>query len=99
MKQSREDIAERDRADEALRMSEAKFSGIVSIAADAIISVDKHQRITTFDEGAESLFGYSTTEVIGKPLDILIPQQFRAIHRESAVLRSAVLSCNDDGML
>ena len=48
-----EDITERKRAEEALRLSEAKFSGIVSIAADAIISVDKDQRITVFNEGAE----------------------------------------------
>ena len=49
-----EDITERKRADEALRLSEAKFSGIVSIAADAIISVDEEQRITIFNEGAGS---------------------------------------------
>ena len=77
-----EDITERKRAEEALRLSEAKFSGIVSIAADAIISVDKDQRITIFNEGAEHIFGYSKSEVIGTPLDRLIPERFRAIHRE-----------------
>jgi PAS domain S-box-containing protein len=76
-----EDITERKRAQEALRLSEAKFSGIVSIAADAIISVDKDQRITIFNEGAEAIFGYTKDEVIGTPLDRLIPERFRTIHR------------------
>ena len=77
-----EDISERKRAEEALRMSEAKFSGIVSIAADAIISVDEDQRIAIFNEGAESIFGYSKTELLGEPLEILIPERFRAVHRQ-----------------
>jgi PAS domain S-box-containing protein len=77
-----EDITERKRATEALRLSEAKFSGIVSIAADAIISVDENQQITIFNEGAESIFGYSRTEVVGRALEILIPERFRVIHRQ-----------------
>ena len=48
-----EDVTERNRAEEALRLSEAKFSGIISIAADAIISIDEKQRITLFNNGAE----------------------------------------------
>lgn len=77
-----EDVTERKRADEALRLSEAKFSGIVSIAADAIVSVDEHQRITVFNEGAERIFGYARSEVIGTALDRLIPERFRAAHSE-----------------
>ena len=77
-----EDITERKRAETALRLSEAKFSGIVSIAADAIISVDEQQHITVFNEGAERIFGYSKSEAIGTPLERLIPERLRAIHRE-----------------
>lgn len=69
------------RANDALRISEAKSSGIVSIASDAIISIDRNQKIELFNEGAERIFGYSKTEAIGAPLDILIPERFRAIHR------------------
>ncbi len=76
------DITERKRLEEDLRLSEAKSSGIVSISADAIISVDENQRITLFNEGAEKIFGYSKAEAIGASLDILIPERFRAIHRE-----------------
>ena len=77
-----EDITERKRAERALRLSEAKFSGIVSIAADAIISVDRDQRITIFNEGAEQIFGYSKSEMIGAPLERLIPERFREKHKE-----------------
>ena len=76
------DITERKRLEEDLRLSEAKSSGIVSISADAIISIDENQRITLFNEGAEKIFGYSKAEAIGASLHILIPERFRAIHRE-----------------
>jgi PAS domain S-box-containing protein len=75
-----EDISARKRADAALRISEAKFSGIVSIAADGIITVDEKQRIMIFNEGAEGIFGYARSEVIGMPLERLIPKRFRQAH-------------------
>ena len=75
------DISERKRLEEELRFAEAKSSGIVSIAADAIISIDEEHRITQFNEGAEKIFGYSKTEAIGAPLDLLIPERLRAGHR------------------
>jgi PAS domain S-box-containing protein len=73
---------EAQRANDALRLSEAKSSGIVSIAADAIISIDRDQRIALFNEGAETIFGYSKAEIIGAPLEILLPERFRARHRQ-----------------
>ena len=78
-----EDISDRKRADRALRLSEAKFSGIVSIAADAIISVDHRQRIIIFNEGAERIFGYMKREMIGTALERLIPERYRAKHHEA----------------
>jgi PAS domain S-box-containing protein len=77
-----QDITERKRDERALRLSEAKFSGIISIAADAIISVDSDQRIMIFNEGAEKIFGYEASEAIGTPFDRLIPERFRDVHRE-----------------
>lgn len=68
-------------AQDALRLSEAKFSGIVSISADAIIAADERQRIVVFNEGAEKIFGYTEAEAIGAPLDILIPARLRGVHR------------------
>ncbi|QRO00266.1 PAS domain S-box protein [Archangium violaceum] len=72
------EVAERNAAERAA--SEARFAGIVSIAVDAIISIDEAQRITIFNSGAEAIFGYSASEVLGQPFDRLIPERFRANH-------------------
>ncbi|HEY6562329.1 MAG TPA: PAS domain S-box protein [Polyangiaceae bacterium] len=75
-----EDITERKRLERELRLAEAKSSGILSISADAIISIDEQQRITLFNEGAERIFGYSKTEALGAPLELLIPERARSTH-------------------
>ena len=76
------DIEQIKVAEQRLKESEAKFSGIMSISADAIISIDDEQRITIFNNGAEQIFGYSKAEAIGTPLDRLIPERFREAHRQ-----------------
>jgi PAS domain S-box-containing protein len=75
------DISEARRARERLQFSEARFAGIIAISADAIISIDEHQRITLFNAGAEKIFGYSKGEAIGAPLDLLLPERLLALHR------------------
>jgi PAS domain S-box-containing protein len=77
------DITERKRVEAALRLSEARSSGILAVSADAIISVDERQRITMFNEGAEKVFGHTRAEVMGSPLEVLIPERLRARHREA----------------
>jgi PAS domain S-box-containing protein len=58
------------------------LSGIISIAADAIVSINEDHRIILFNEGAERTFGYRAEEVMGRPLDLLLPDRFRANHGE-----------------
>lgn len=67
-------------ADRALRLSEARLSEIVSVSADAIISVDAQRNVTMFNRGAERIFGYAATEMVGKRIDVLIPEPLRAAH-------------------
>jgi PAS domain S-box-containing protein len=76
------DVTDRRRTDDALRLSEAKLAGIVSVATDAVISVDDTFRIVLFNRGAEAIFGYSPAEAIGEPLDLLLPDGLGAQHRE-----------------
>ncbi|EHC18890.1 multi-component transcriptional regulator, winged helix family [Fischerella thermalis JSC-11] len=80
--QLQSELNERQRTQEELRNSQAMFAGIVSIADDAIISIDGSQKITLFNQGAEKIFGYTSQEVLGQPLDILIPSQYIQAHRQ-----------------
>jgi PAS domain S-box-containing protein len=73
-------VEKQQRTEMQLRTSEAGFSGILSIAADAIITIDQSQRIRNFNHGAEEIFGYSADEAIGQPLSILLPERFRPTH-------------------
>ncbi|MBI3605281.1 MAG: PAS domain S-box protein [Nitrospirae bacterium] len=66
----------------ALRESESRFSAIASITADAVIMVDETQNIIFFNKGAELIFGYPSSEVIGLPLDLLMPDRFAQSHRK-----------------
>jgi PAS domain S-box-containing protein len=75
------DVRRRE-VEQVSRLSEARLSGIVSTAADAIILIDEHQQITLFNEGAERIFGHSAGEALGQPLDILLPARLRDIHRQ-----------------
>ncbi|WP_343278995.1 PAS domain S-box protein [Kamptonema sp. UHCC 0994] len=66
---------------EALQKSQTLFAGILEIANDAIISVNSDQQITLFNQGAENIFGYKSEEIVGRPLTLLLPEQFRNNHR------------------
>lgn len=67
---------------EALTFSLRRFGEIVNVASAAIVSVDRDQRIQLFNKGAEKIFGYAAEEVLGQPLDVLLPERFRDAHRE-----------------
>lgn len=90
-------IASRDRlqsSQTALRESEARLSGIVNSAMDAIITTDEDQRVLLFNAAAEHMFGYAAAEVIGKPMDIFIPERLRQTHRQHVeqFMRSGITS-------
>lgn len=76
------DITARKSAEAALRLAEAKSSGILAMSADAIISIDTDLRITMFNDAAERTFGYSKAEAIGASLEMLFPERLRARHRQ-----------------
>jgi diguanylate cyclase (GGDEF)-like protein/PAS domain S-box-containing protein len=61
---------------------------MLTIAGDAIIIINHAQTITFFNQGAQDIFGYAPEEVIGKPLDLLLPERFIEIHRRHIALFS-----------
>jgi two-component system sensor kinase FixL len=67
------DRAERVRAEDALRESEARIRAIIDKAPDGIITIDETGLIETFNPAAERLFQYSREEAVGKPMRELAP--------------------------
>jgi len=57
------------------------LAAIIGISADAIICVGRDQTIKFFNEGAETIFGYAAEEVMGQPLEMLLPAAARPQHR------------------
>jgi PAS domain S-box-containing protein len=57
------------------------LQSIIALAADAVVSTDGQHRIMLFNAAAEGMFGYSAEEVLGQPLDILLPESAREAHR------------------
>jgi PAS domain S-box-containing protein len=53
---------------------------ILDQAPDGIIYADHEGIIRLWNLGAQTIFGYASTEVLGKSLDILIPERFRSAH-------------------
>jgi PAS domain S-box-containing protein len=74
------DISDRKQTEQALQLSQARFAGIVDIAGDAIISVDANQKIIMFNQGAESIFGWTAAEAIGQSLSVLLPEAVANSH-------------------
>ncbi|HET9639253.1 MAG TPA: PAS domain S-box protein [Allosphingosinicella sp.] len=56
---------------------------LLELIADGIVSTDDGGRIILFNRAAESMFGYSRVEVLGRPVEILLPQRARGAHREA----------------
>jgi PAS domain S-box-containing protein len=66
------------RSEIVLQESQNRLAGVISSAMDGIITVDEQQRITLFNAAAEKMFRCSAEQVLGQPLDRLIPERLDA---------------------
>jgi PAS domain S-box-containing protein len=78
--ESSTDITERTRMEAAM----ALLAAIVESSDDAIISKTPDGIVTTWNKGAEKIFGYSASEMIGQPVSLLIPPE--SLDEESEIL-------------
>ena len=73
-----------------VRVTEKKFQGFVEAAPDAVVIAAPDGRIDQVNAQTERLFGYGRDELIGRPVEMLMPERYRrrhAAHRTAYVAR------------
>jgi PAS domain S-box-containing protein len=80
--EAQNELAERERTEEALREAEARKTAIMDAALDSIITMDEAGFITDFNPAAERTFGHRRDDLLGRELaEVIIPPAFRDAHR------------------
>jgi sigma-B regulation protein RsbU (phosphoserine phosphatase) len=65
-----------------LKESEARFRSLMEAAPDAMVIVDEAHKITLVNGQAERMFGYDREQLVGKRVDVLVPESLRSRHAE-----------------
>jgi PAS domain S-box-containing protein len=74
--------ASRLRAEPALRERERRFRQVVEAAPNAMVMIGRAGEIVMVNAQAERAFGYARAELVGQPVEMLVPERFRARHPE-----------------
>jgi formate hydrogenlyase transcriptional activator len=77
----RKEIAVRERAEAARRHSEEQFRNVVDTATDAVVTIDEKGHILYLNPAMTRIFGYSSFELMGHSLTILMPSYLRDLHQ------------------
>jgi PAS domain S-box-containing protein len=76
------DITDRIELQREAAVREARYKAVSTTALDAFITSDASGRIIGWNPSAERIFGYTTEEVMGQALTLLMPQRFHELHLE-----------------
>lgn len=60
--------------------SDAYFKHLLELAPDAMIIIDEHGKIAIVNGQAEEMFGYERSEMLGQPIEMLLPERLRRVH-------------------
>ncbi len=71
------DVTERNRAEQTVRESEARYRVVTESVSDAIVTIDVENTILFINPAAEKMFGYALDEMLGNNLSMLMPEKFR----------------------
>lgn len=74
------DVTDRLRAETEQGRLTARLAGLLDSAMDGIITIDANQRVLMYNRAAEKIFGWPQIQVIGRPIDFLLPARYRAEH-------------------
>lgn len=74
------DVTEQAELARQLASSQQRLEAVLDSANDAIVSIDARGRVVLWNEHATQLFGYTADQMMGEPLDQLIPERFREGH-------------------
>ena len=72
--------ARRQEAEQTLRDTDRRFRALLQSASAAIVIIDDQGRIVMVNARTETLFGYTHDELVGQPLEMLLPERYREIH-------------------
>ena len=75
-------VLDNDRLLEAATAAEERFRGVVEAAPSAMIMVGEDGRMALVNAQTERLFGYPRTELLGKPVEMLVPERYGSAHPE-----------------
>jgi PAS domain S-box-containing protein len=76
-----EKLIDSERPAAALWESEEHYRAVAEAATDAILTIDSDSTILIVNPAAERIFGYSTEQLIGQPLTMLMPEYLRHLHK------------------
>lgn len=82
LKELRERLSGLERLGQEHKQAESRFRRLLEAAPDAIVIVNETGRIMLANAQAEKLFGYLREELLGRPIEILVPDRFQESHQK-----------------